>query len=54
MEEDGLLQATRGYSPLGRGFLSGEIKKFEDFEATDIRRQRPRYQGESFDKTWLW
>jgi aryl-alcohol dehydrogenase-like predicted oxidoreductase len=57
VEEDGVLQATRdmgigfvGYSPLGRGFLSGEIKQFEDFEATDIRRNLPRYQGENFTK----
>ena len=57
VEEDGVLQATRdmgigfvGYSPLGRGFLSGEITKFEDFEATDIRRDLPRYQGENFTK----
>ena len=57
VEEDGVLEATRamgigfvGYSPLGRGFLSGEITKFEDFEATDIRRNLPRYQGENFTK----
>ena len=55
VEDDGVLQATRemgigfvGYSPLGRGFLSGEMTKFEDFEATDIRRNLPRYQGENF------
>ena len=57
VEEDGVLQATRdmgigfvGYSPLGRGFLSGEITKFEDFDASDIRRNLPRYQGENFTK----
>jgi aryl-alcohol dehydrogenase-like predicted oxidoreductase len=38
------------YSPLGRGFLSGEIKKFEDMEADDWRRTNPRFQGENFDK----
>jgi len=38
------------YSPLGRGFLSGEITKFEDFDATDARRGLPRYQGENFAK----
>ena len=38
------------YSPLGRGFLSGEIKKFEDLEADDWRRTNPRFQGENFDK----
>ncbi|UOQ70404.1 aldo/keto reductase [Hymenobacter cellulosilyticus] len=57
VEEDGVLQATRelgigfvGYSPLGRGFLSGEIKTPDDFEATDSRRFFPRYQGENFYK----
>lgn len=38
------------YSPLGRGFLSGEIKKFEDLEETDWRRTNPRFQGENFEK----
>lgn len=38
------------YSPLGRGFLTGQIKKFEDFEANDWRRKAPRFQGENFDK----
>lgn len=38
------------YSPLGRGFLSGEIKKFEDLEENDWRRTNPRFQGENFDK----
>ncbi|HEX8289289.1 MAG TPA: aldo/keto reductase [Pyrinomonadaceae bacterium] len=38
------------YSPLGRGFLSGEIKKFEDLAEDDYRRHSPRFQGENFDK----
>ena len=38
------------YSPLGRGFLTGQIKKFEDFEENDFRRSSPRFQGENFDK----
>ncbi len=38
------------YSPLGRGMLSGEIKRFEDLAADDYRRNNPRYQGENFDK----
>jgi aryl-alcohol dehydrogenase-like predicted oxidoreductase len=38
------------YSPLGRGFLSGQIKKFEDFPPNDIRRTWPRYSGENFLK----
>ncbi|MBC8153593.1 MAG: aldo/keto reductase [Bacteroidetes bacterium] len=57
VEENGVLQATRemgigfvGYSPLGRGFLSGEIKSPDDFEAGDSRRMFPRYQGDNFYK----
>jgi aryl-alcohol dehydrogenase-like predicted oxidoreductase len=38
------------YSPLGRGFLTGQIKKYEDFEANDYRRFSPRFQGENFNK----
>jgi aryl-alcohol dehydrogenase-like predicted oxidoreductase len=38
------------YSPLGRGFLTGQIKKFEDFEANDYRRFSPRFQGDNFQK----
>ena len=38
------------FSPLGRGFLSGEIKRFEDLAEDDYRRQSPRFQGENFDK----
>ena len=38
------------YSPLGRGFLTGQIKKYEDFEANDWRRFSPRFQGENFKK----
>jgi aryl-alcohol dehydrogenase-like predicted oxidoreductase len=38
------------YSPLGRGFLSGEIKQFEDLAEDDYRRHSPRFQGEHFDK----
>jgi aryl-alcohol dehydrogenase-like predicted oxidoreductase len=36
------------YSPLGRGFLSGEIKRFEDLADDDYRRFQPRFQGENF------
>ncbi|WP_310393860.1 aldo/keto reductase [Hymenobacter sp.] len=57
VEESGVLRATRelgigfvGYSPLGRGFLSGQIKTPDDFEETDSRRLFPRYQGENFYK----
>jgi aryl-alcohol dehydrogenase-like predicted oxidoreductase len=38
------------YSPLGRGFLTGQIKSPEDLEATDYRRNSPRFQGENFQK----
>jgi aryl-alcohol dehydrogenase-like predicted oxidoreductase len=38
------------YSPLGRGFLTGEIQKFEDFAPDDYRRFSPRFQGDNFDK----
>ncbi len=55
--EDGPLPACRelgigfvAYSPLGRGFLTGQIKRFEDLEPDDYRRLSPRFQGENFDK----
>jgi aryl-alcohol dehydrogenase-like predicted oxidoreductase len=55
--EDGILAACRElgvgfvpYSPLGRGFLTGQLKKFEDLEADDYRRHSPRFQGENFQK----
>jgi aryl-alcohol dehydrogenase-like predicted oxidoreductase len=55
--EDGLLDVCRelgigfvAYSPLGRGFLAGQIKRFEDLEPDDYRRQSPRFQGENFQK----
>lgn len=38
------------YSPLGRGFLTGAIKKFEDLAPDDYRRISPRFQGENFQK----
>jgi aryl-alcohol dehydrogenase-like predicted oxidoreductase len=38
------------YSPLGRGFLTGQIKKFEDLAADDYRRASPRFMGENFQK----
>jgi aryl-alcohol dehydrogenase-like predicted oxidoreductase len=55
--EDGVLATCRrlgigfvAYSPLGRGFLTGQIRKFEDLAADDYRRQSPRFQGENFQK----
>ncbi|MBC6990506.1 aldo/keto reductase [Hymenobacter sp. BT491] len=57
VEEEGILEVARemgigfvAYSPLGRGFLSGDIKTPDDFEANDSRRFFPRYQGENFYK----
>jgi aryl-alcohol dehydrogenase-like predicted oxidoreductase len=38
------------YSPLGRGFLTGQIQKPEDLAADDYRRNSPRFQGENFQK----
>jgi len=55
--EDEILAACRelgigfvAYSPLGRGFLTGQIKKFEDLDEDDYRRYSPRFQGENFKK----
>ena len=56
-EEDGVLDACASlgvgflaYSPLGRGFLTGQIQRFEDFEPDDYRRSSPRFQGDNFQK----
>ena len=38
------------YSPLGRGFLTGRFKKFDDLPADDYRRHSPRFQGENFQR----
>jgi aryl-alcohol dehydrogenase-like predicted oxidoreductase len=38
------------YSPLGRGFLTGQFKTFDDLPADDYRRFSPRFQGENFQK----
>ena len=55
--EDGVLDACRRhgigfvpYSPLGRGFLTGEIRTPEDFAPEDYRRNSPRFQGGNFDR----
>jgi aryl-alcohol dehydrogenase-like predicted oxidoreductase len=55
--EDGTLETCRrlsigfvAYSPLGRGFLTGQIKRFEDLAADDYRRFSPRFQGDNFQK----
>ncbi|MDP1826002.1 MAG: aldo/keto reductase [Archangium sp.] len=38
------------YSPLGRGFLTGQIKRIEDLATDDFRRNSPRFQGENFER----
>jgi aryl-alcohol dehydrogenase-like predicted oxidoreductase len=38
------------YSPLGRGFLTGQFKSLDDLPADDVRRTHPRFQGENFQK----
>ncbi len=38
------------YSPLGRGFLTGDVKRAEDFPEGDYRRREPRLQGGNFDR----
>jgi aryl-alcohol dehydrogenase-like predicted oxidoreductase len=55
--EDGILATCRelgigfvAYSPLGRGFLTGQFQKFDDLPADDYRRNTPRFQGENFEK----
>ncbi len=55
--EDDLLPTCRElsigfvpYSPLGRGFLTGQIKTFDDLPADDFRRNSPRFQGENFTR----
>jgi aryl-alcohol dehydrogenase-like predicted oxidoreductase len=54
--EEGVLDTCRElnigfvpYSPLGRGFLTGAIRKADDLGADDFRRQLPRFQAENFD-----
>lgn len=56
-EANGVLAACRelgigfvAYSPLGRGFLTGRFRTFEDLPADDYRRSSPRFQGENFQK----
>jgi len=55
--EDGILETCRelgigfvAYSPLGRGFLTGQFKRVEDVPADDYRRSSPRFQGDNFQK----
>jgi len=55
--EDEILPTVRAlgigfvpYSPLGRGFLTGRFRKFEDLAKDDYRRSSPRFQGENFER----
>lgn len=55
--EDDILPTARelgithvAYSPLSRGFITGEIRKLEDLDANDLRRYMPRFQGDNFQK----
>lgn len=58
--EDEILPACKqlgvgfvAYSPLGRGFLTGQIRRFEDLAEDDYRRNSPRFMGENFAKNLL-
>ncbi len=55
--EDEILPVVRelgithvAYSPLSRGFITGELRVFEDLDANDLRRYMPRFRGENFNK----
>ena len=55
--EDEILPTVRelgigfvAYSPLGRGFLTGKFRRFEDLPENDFRRRSPRFQGDNFQK----
>ncbi|MFZ2491561.1 MAG: aldo/keto reductase [Thermoanaerobaculia bacterium] len=57
VEENGVLETVReleigfvSYSPLGRGFLTGRFRRFEDLPENDFRRMSPRFQGDNFRK----
>lgn len=57
VEDNGVLAIVRelgigfvAYSPLGRGFLTGEIRSVDDLDPKDSRRTHPRFQGENFIK----
>jgi aryl-alcohol dehydrogenase-like predicted oxidoreductase len=57
VEENDVLATVRelgigfvAYSPLGRGFLTGQFRTFDDLPADDSRRRQPRFQGENFQR----
>ena len=56
-EDDGVLATCAelgigfvAYSPIGRGFLSGQIRSIDDLAPNDFRRHNPRFQGETFEQ----
>jgi len=56
-EDDGVLATCTelgigfvAYSPIGRGFLSGQIRSVDDLAPDDFRRRNPRFQGEAFEQ----
>jgi aryl-alcohol dehydrogenase-like predicted oxidoreductase len=57
VEDDGVLATVRelgigfvAYSPLGRGFLSGQVRNIDDLDPDDFRRRSPRFQGDNFTR----
>jgi aryl-alcohol dehydrogenase-like predicted oxidoreductase len=55
--EDAIIPTVRelgigyvAYSPLGRGFLSGNVRSLDDLENGDFRRNSPRFQGKNFER----
>ncbi|MEO7982107.1 MAG: aldo/keto reductase [Sporichthyaceae bacterium] len=57
VEDDGVLDTVRelgigfvAYSPIGRGFLSGQIRSLDDLDDDDFRKHHPRFQGDNFAK----
>jgi aryl-alcohol dehydrogenase-like predicted oxidoreductase len=57
VEDNGVLATCRelgigfvAYSPLGRGMLTGQIRRFEDLAPDDYRRNNPRFQGDNFQR----
>lgn len=57
VEDNGVLATCRelgigfvAYSPLGRGMLTGQIRRFEELAPDDYRRNNPRFQGENFQR----
>lgn len=47
---EGARRRRRPYSPLGRGFLTGQVTSLDDLAADDWRRSNPRFSGQNFDR----